>query len=746
MSGLTETARRYRSARFPYQRFPLPTIVVSGVPFKLDMVVQTEMGYQFDVTGSMGVTLSATAEGSLSFGISYQKHRPPGQSQVQLASKADWSAFSSPPVLTGNSQVGLQVYLLPIVQLSVWQIGGPTLGLKAFVEVAAEAQAKTSIRGAEACAVAAASVGAQITIGGAVKIKTPLSLHPMLEKSFPSTAVYNVKWPLGQEDVCAVNQLPSASAGSTGRALKEDCYMQGYPDLNRYCQGPTSTRNGITVPRRSSDCLSGCGVARGGSLDCCSSACCATDRMSPPLPKPPPSPPARAEESRCWSIPSEGHSGAPNTCLGTSGCGWCVMRGSDVYSGGRNWHLGTAGACCGVDEYGEPELPCEFRNTGQPGHIDASHPFLVSRCDEWQRFQSASERAALLRGFKVGTTFAGTLRRNPGKDQQSCSVPNYVFLSMQVVEVIIVGGEPSMDWLVSISEAGTGHDGNTPAFAGTEQQLWKGELRNQGDDFYLIRNNDVRSYADFSASTPDASKWSIAVSRWSGPASLTHMTLYDSSLCTTVRLSSTSRRHPSPAPRLTGWPPQPPAPPWPDLRANVPARASPPAPSVSPLSLKTTAPLASPLSSTRPPSASPLSSTPAPSASGIQHPDMPPSLSPPHTPLRQSLQEEIFSAPPLPHTSLEARDAVGITVGMAEGRQKQWAQIIQITGPVILFVLVSVAFYKLCKDRCSKRRDHQVRQEYSRCLTVTPESSSPQELSPQLSPQEHGGGSYSTRA
>lgn len=200
--------------------------MLGPVPVVIHTTVPVNISYHMDADVEGSVAVAASAQGSLSYGITYSASQ--GFNQIATSNFQHGGGLKS---ISLNMQASLQLSVLSTVVINVEYIGGPTVGIKPFVEFVA------SYGSGNACAryggfQVAANWGLQITIGALVDIE--LGSETIYKHNFGSDTVYSIKRPLLSACVYAsaevtsstpmVSALPGnhTSKGAVTRLVNED--------------------------------------------------------------------------------------------------------------------------------------------------------------------------------------------------------------------------------------------------------------------------------------------------------------------------------------------------------------------------------------------------------------------------------------------------------------------------------------------------------------------------------------------
>lgn len=162
---------------------------VGPVPFVIQTTVPVHAGTDITAAENGKVQARATMNGDIKYGLQYTQ----GDGFQYINSHS----FTHTGGLTAADlelRAVAQVNVWPVVVIQIDHIGGPTVGVKGFVESSVDAQqAMCSPTGGYGTSFTT-SWGAQITIGGALDIG--FAGHTFLDEHWQSAPIWSHKWPV----------------------------------------------------------------------------------------------------------------------------------------------------------------------------------------------------------------------------------------------------------------------------------------------------------------------------------------------------------------------------------------------------------------------------------------------------------------------------------------------------------------------------------------------------------------------
>jgi hypothetical protein len=199
---------------------------IGGIPVSIDMTMPIYAGYKARGEMHGKVDIGGEAHGNVRFGFSYQN----GNYGMISDHSLDYNGvlYDAP----GDISASLNLYVNPVAVVQVDYIGGPVLGLKAFIEF--DGKYAT----ADACSVGGdcdcgpggmqitSSAGASATIGGSINIG--FRGTSLFKKKFPSKGIFNIKRQiaagclLGHASPPSPPAPPSPSGGGGNSFVLED--------------------------------------------------------------------------------------------------------------------------------------------------------------------------------------------------------------------------------------------------------------------------------------------------------------------------------------------------------------------------------------------------------------------------------------------------------------------------------------------------------------------------------------------
>lgn len=172
---------------------PELTFTVAGIPMVIDTTIPIEVGYNATATENGQVSAQVSMKGTIKKGMLYSN----ADGQLHWIDEKELKPSGA---LTGPNQAtaAFQLYIFPKVSLLCDHIGGPTVGLKGFLELTADYQPQHT----ETCPTGEDDGGlfAQLNTGfqAALGAKVDLNLADILKwkKDWPTLLSFTMKWPL----------------------------------------------------------------------------------------------------------------------------------------------------------------------------------------------------------------------------------------------------------------------------------------------------------------------------------------------------------------------------------------------------------------------------------------------------------------------------------------------------------------------------------------------------------------------
>lgn len=173
-------------------RPPELTFTVAGIPMVIDTTIPIEIGYNATVSEHGQASAKVALTGNIKKGMVFSS----SDNQLHWIDEKDVKPSGS---LTGPNQVtaAFQLYVFPKLSLLCDHIGGPTVGLKGFTELAADYQQLS-----ETCPAGENGGGlfAQLNFGfqTALGAKVDMNLADVMKwhKEWPTLLSFTMKWPL----------------------------------------------------------------------------------------------------------------------------------------------------------------------------------------------------------------------------------------------------------------------------------------------------------------------------------------------------------------------------------------------------------------------------------------------------------------------------------------------------------------------------------------------------------------------
>ena len=231
---------------------PAITFAIGGLPVTLDFLLTAKAGYEFNANAKLSLQFGAQMNGKLAFGFSYERQRP-GGSDFKTVARADWESRSDDLQIDGSATAYFQAYIMPIVMVRVYKMGGPTLSIKGYLEAVFDASASSTVDASglavnEGCMAASTSVGAHLNIGAKIDFKNPITGHQLCSDcsiATPDLTVASPKWPLASGRVCASGRsdLSSMVQGLSNRSSLQQSALPPAPvglSVSRRLSSPSS--------------------------------------------------------------------------------------------------------------------------------------------------------------------------------------------------------------------------------------------------------------------------------------------------------------------------------------------------------------------------------------------------------------------------------------------------------------------------------------------------------------------------
>mmetsp|Transcript_39323 Transcript_39323/g.111369 ORF Transcript_39323/g.111369 Transcript_39323/m.111369 type:complete len:1062 (-) Transcript_39323:1170-4355(-) len=168
---------------------------VGGIPVVMKFIIPISFGH--DLKAEMRVDVMAYWEASLKYGMHYDKET--GLSNIAEQKFDPIGDFSSS--LGASLTASATVYLLPAILLQLQYIGGPTIGLKPFIEFGLMASASFNRQDSHvqnSCdngILLTLQAGVQATASAEIRVQFPGG-KPLFQKSIPRKTVFSAKYPI----------------------------------------------------------------------------------------------------------------------------------------------------------------------------------------------------------------------------------------------------------------------------------------------------------------------------------------------------------------------------------------------------------------------------------------------------------------------------------------------------------------------------------------------------------------------
>jgi len=192
---------------------------IGPVPFsvELDAVVHLGIAVKAFTNGTGSAMASAT--GNVHYGFVYTP-----DDGLHLIHEKKFDYHNQPPTFSGKAQISTQVYLQPVLLLSVDHIGGPNVGVKGFLELVVmykDSLSSCSKSGWDAGLGYALNWGFQATLG--VELKVSIEDHVLVDKTLHPLPAVTHKWPLVSGCVDIAKSRAASSLGVKCFASHRSC-------------------------------------------------------------------------------------------------------------------------------------------------------------------------------------------------------------------------------------------------------------------------------------------------------------------------------------------------------------------------------------------------------------------------------------------------------------------------------------------------------------------------------------------
>jgi len=177
-------------------KIPDITILIGEIPFVISVHIPVHAGYVLDF-GVKGL-LHARGKmfGNAKYGFQYLPHDTSASGGFQFIHSHSFSHEGSLLQSSARLSAQLDAYIMPVVDLYIDHLGGPNIGLKAFVEpvIAYETSSACSPTWGPASKYTF-NWGLQLTLGASLDV-TIGNIHVVPKVSWGPAHVFNLKWPL----------------------------------------------------------------------------------------------------------------------------------------------------------------------------------------------------------------------------------------------------------------------------------------------------------------------------------------------------------------------------------------------------------------------------------------------------------------------------------------------------------------------------------------------------------------------
>ncbi|GMH82090.1 hypothetical protein TrST_g9741 [Triparma strigata] len=180
---------------------------VSGVPFVLDTKVPIMLGYDTKFDPKAQFSLDVRFEGDVSYGFKYSYDKGfQSISESNFDHRGDITDVNVPNTLTQT------IYIKPVLVMTVDHIGGPDVGVKAYMEYIVDGGNYSPDNFQDPCPndpKLTFNAGLQATIGGHIDIE--VAGETLFKKDYDSVAVFSIKKPILSACLMSYNEVENDS-------------------------------------------------------------------------------------------------------------------------------------------------------------------------------------------------------------------------------------------------------------------------------------------------------------------------------------------------------------------------------------------------------------------------------------------------------------------------------------------------------------------------------------------------------
>jgi hypothetical protein len=160
------------------------TFVIGGVPIVIDIEVPIVAEWGVDMNANVNVGFGFKMTGEVTYGF---EHRPRETPATKMIGERNFPAITkSMKELSGTAKFAMSVGIMPVMNIRVQGIGGPSAGLKAKLVFSLDADSK------RACKLKATlNLDVELSMGAFLKIGIPGTRINFPETKVPSKAIYH---------------------------------------------------------------------------------------------------------------------------------------------------------------------------------------------------------------------------------------------------------------------------------------------------------------------------------------------------------------------------------------------------------------------------------------------------------------------------------------------------------------------------------------------------------------------------
>jgi len=173
-------------------------IVIGEIPMTISITIPVHAGYVFDLDATATVSAKGKMSGQVKYGFQYmpQDTSPLGGFPYIHFNSMDHEGLAVNMSLDVSAQ--LDVYIMPVIDISIDHLGGPNIGIKGFVEPVIQFKSSSPCnRGSSPWGPGSTYTinwGLQLTIGA--RLDVTLGPIHVLDKSWGPDQIFHIKWPL----------------------------------------------------------------------------------------------------------------------------------------------------------------------------------------------------------------------------------------------------------------------------------------------------------------------------------------------------------------------------------------------------------------------------------------------------------------------------------------------------------------------------------------------------------------------